>query len=45
MTPKQMLDKANMYAVKHNKNQEICVQSFFAEKEKELRAKGIRPNF
>jgi len=45
MTPKQMLSSANTYAVNHNKTQEICVQSFFAEKEKELRAKGMRPKF
>ncbi len=44
-TPKQMLSKANIYAAKHNKHQGICVHSFFVEREKDFREKGIRPNF
>jgi len=45
LTPKQILSAANVHAIERGKSQDICVQSYFAEQEKELRAKGIRPGF
>ncbi len=49
LTPKQMLDMANSDPVlirryrKTGRPMPICVNSFFAHKEQELRAQGLRP--